>query len=60
MEIEKNGKMLKFKTQITLEDFGRALGYYNDLVQMFGNRDGQYTEFVDWLIANDFVESVKS
>jgi hypothetical protein len=52
---DEDNHMLSFKENISLEDFGKALKWYNNLVKMFAGRDALYSEFTKWLIDNEFV-----
>jgi hypothetical protein len=49
--------MLKFKTDVSLEDFGKMLGHYNTLVKILTGKDATYQEFTSWLEREGYVDS---
>lgn len=64
MSVEIQGRdereMLIFKKKISLEDFSKALGLFNQLHKMFNKTDATYSDFVDYLISQGHVEVKKS
>jgi len=54
--LDDDERSLSFKAKISLEDFGKALKAYNKLVRLFAGRDATSKEFIDWLVANEFVD----
>ncbi len=49
-------RMLKFKTDISLEDFTKLMGHYSAIVKMMTGKDGTYQEFTAWLVREGYVE----
>lgn len=54
--ITDDNRSLTFRQPISLADFSKALKWFNAMWQVFSGHEAKYTDFTDWLIANDFVE----
>ena len=56
VELEKDNRMLSFKTTISLEDFAKICGLYGDLVELLTGKMPSYQDFTAWLEREGYVE----